>query len=139
MTYRWGPALLLMLLAGTSSACLGVFDTLPGIVSGEWRAVYGDQPPATRLLTLSLDEAESGALSGTAWLLDGTDSIPAIVSGVHQAPSVRLDINRLDGSDLGGLDGWAHDRDRITIDFGSWGVTALVRLADPPSRGATSP
>jgi hypothetical protein len=131
--------LLLLWLAGPSSACLGFFDTLPGIVSGEWRAVYGAQPPATRLLTLSLDEAASGAVSGTAWLLDGSDSIPAIVSGVHRAPSVRLDINRLDGSDLGGLDGWAYQRDRITIDFGSWGVTGLVRIADPPSGSAAAP
>jgi hypothetical protein len=122
-----------------ASACLGFFDTLPGIVSGEWRAVYGDQPPATRLLTLSLDEAESGSVSGTAWVLAGTDTIPATVTGVHEAPSVRLDINRPDGSDLGGLDGFAYHRDRITIDFGSWGVTALVRLADPPRAAATSP
>lgn len=130
---------LVVFVSAFAWACLGFFDTLPGIVSGEWRAVYDGQSPATRLLTLSLDEAESGSVSGTAWVLVGTDTIPAIVTGVHEALSVRLDVNRLDGSDLGALDGWASYRDRMTIRRDTWGVTALVRIADPPSRSAVAP
>lgn len=132
-------SIVLAVAAFIGVACLGILESSPGILGGEWRAVDGAGQPADWLLMLSLEESDASWVTGNGMVLVGSDTVAVTVNGPHEHPNVRLDFILPDRSSLGVFRGEVLYRDHVPGYFSTRGDLTLVRVANPGVAGAASP
>ena len=126
-------------IAALGGACVSLFESHPGVLSGEWRAVDGALQRADWLVTLSLEESDASWVTGNGTVRVGSDTIPVTVNGPHEHPNVRLDFILPDRSSLGVFQGEVLYRDQVPGYFSTRGDLMLVRVADPGVAAVASP
>jgi hypothetical protein len=123
------PVLAIILVC--SGSCLGLLDSAPGLLSGEWHGVDDEGQRVDWLITLSLTESDAAWVTGSGTVRHGIDTVAVTISGPHAHPDVRLEFALADGSTFGVFTGQVLYRNHLPGYFSSRGNLILVRTAYP--------